>query len=124
MSPSSAAAQEKDFFDQSFGPFYRAEQAFLVNNRPENDSRPLLDYETLTWWFDVESRVRRVISLDQALNFDDVCFKPTGEACVVQSVTGYFGGSVSNLAPDTWKDRLSHCTESPGDPSCLPSSPK
>ncbi|KAJ6141754.1 hypothetical protein N7497_010853 [Penicillium chrysogenum] len=120
VSPSSAAAQEKDFFDQSFGPFYRAEQAFLVNNRPENDSRPLLDYETLTWWFDVESRVRRVISLGQSLNFDDVCFKPTGEACVVQSVTGYFGGSVSNLDPDTWKDRLSHCTESPGDPSCLP----
>jgi hypothetical protein len=32
-----------------------------------------------TWWFDVESRVRRVISLGQSLNFDDVCFKPTGE---------------------------------------------
>ncbi|KAJ5205162.1 Patched [Penicillium cf. griseofulvum] len=120
VSPSSAAAQEKDFFDQSFGPFYRAEQAFLVNDRPENNTRPLLDYETLTWWFDVESRVQRVISLDKALNLDDVCFKPTGEACVVQSFTGYFGGSVSNLDPGTWKDRLSHCTESPGDPSCLP----
>ncbi|KAJ5173494.1 Patched [Penicillium coprophilum] len=120
VSPSSAAAQEKDFFDRNFGPFYRAEQVFLVNDRPENDSRPLLDYETLTWWFDVESRVQRVISLDQGLNLDDVCFKPTGEACVVQSVTGYFGSSVSNLDPDTWEDRLSHCTESPGDPSCLP----
>lgn len=115
VSPSSAAAQEKAFFDESFGPFFRAEQAFLVN-----DTGPVLGYETLTWWFDVESRVRRMISLDLGLNLDDVCFKPTGDACVVQSLTGYFDGSVSNLDPDTWPDRLRHCTDSPGDPSCLP----
>ena len=115
VSPSSAAAQEKVFFDDNFGPFYRAEQAFLVN-----DEGPVLNYETLVWWFDVESRVRRMISLDEALNLEDVCFKPTGDACVVQSLTGYFGGSVFNLDPDTWQDRLRHCTESPGDPSCLP----
>ncbi|KAJ5675342.1 NPC intracellular cholesterol transporter 1-related protein 1 [Penicillium macrosclerotiorum] len=115
VSPSSAAAQEKEFFDKNFGPFYRAEQAFLVN-----DSGPVLEYDTLAWWFDVESRVRRMISLDQGLNLDDVCFKPTGDTCVVQSLTGYFGGSVANLDPDTWTNRLRHCTESPGDPSCLP----
>ncbi|KAJ5172033.1 NPC intracellular cholesterol transporter 1-related protein 1 [Penicillium capsulatum] len=115
VSPSSAAAQEKAFFDENFGPFYRAEQAFLIK-----EDGPVLDYETLVWWFDVESRVRRMISLDEALNLDDVCFKPTGDACVVQSLTGYFGGSVFNLDPDTWQDRLRHCTESPGDPSCLP----
>lgn len=115
VSPSSAAAQEKAFFDESFGPFFRAEQAFLVN-----ESGPVLDYETLTWWFDVESRVRRMISLNQGLNLDDVCFKPTGDACVVQSLTSYFHGSVSNLDPHTWQDRVRHCTDSPGDPSCLP----
>jgi Niemann-Pick C1 protein len=115
VSPSSPAAQEKAFFDESFGPFFRAEQAFLVN-----ETGPILDYDTLVWWFDVESRVRRRISLDKGLNLDDVCFKPTGDACVVQSLTGYFGGAVSNLDPDTWQDRLLHCTESPGDPSCLP----
>ncbi|KAJ6155292.1 hypothetical protein N7470_005858 [Penicillium chermesinum] len=115
VSPSSAAAQEKAFFDESFGPFYRAEQAFLVN-----DTGPVLNYETLVWWFDIESRVRRIISLERGLNLEDVCFKPTGDACVVQSLTGYFGGSVANLDPDTWEDRLLHCTESPGDPGCLP----
>ncbi|KAJ5666488.1 NPC intracellular cholesterol transporter 1-related protein 1 [Penicillium maclennaniae] len=115
VSPSSAAAQEKTFFDENFGPFFRAEQAFLVN-----DTGPVLDYQTLTWWFDVETRVRRVLSVDMGLNLEDVCFKPMGNACVVQSLTGYFGGSNSNLDPDTWKDRLRHCTESPGDVSCLP----
>ncbi|KAJ0426564.1 patched family-domain-containing protein [Aspergillus carlsbadensis] len=120
VSPTSAAAKEKEFFDKHFGPFYRAEQAFLVNDNSSVNNGRVLDYNTLSWWFDVESRVRRMISLDRGLTLDDVCFKPTGDACVIQSVTGYFGGSVSNLDPDTWEERLSHCTNSPGDPSCLP----
>ncbi|PKY06116.1 patched sphingolipid transporter [Aspergillus campestris IBT 28561] len=115
VSPTSAAAQEKAYFDANFGPFYRAEQAFLVN-----DYGRVLNYETLSWWFDVESRVRRMISLEREQSLDEICFKPTGDACVVQSLTGYFGGSVNNLDPETWRDRLQHCADSPGDVSCLP----
>lgn len=48
VSPSSAAAQEKDFFDQNFGPFYRAEQAFLVNESSSDGHGRVLDYNTLT----------------------------------------------------------------------------
>ncbi|PWY70929.1 multidrug efflux transporter AcrB transmembrane domain-containing protein [Aspergillus heteromorphus CBS 117.55] len=118
VSPSSAAAQEKAYFDENFGPFYRAEQAFLVNDT-SSDGR-VLSYDTLSWWFDVESRVHRMISLERELILDDICFKPTGDACVVQSLTGYFGGSVANLDPDTWEERLVHCAGSPGDVSCLP----
>lgn len=114
VSPTSKAAQEKEFFDSNFGPFFRAEQAFLVN-----DTGPVLSYDTLSWWFDVESRVRRMISLNSEIILDDVCFKPINDACVVQSVTGYFG-SMQGLRPDTWADWLKHCTESPGDINCLP----
>ncbi|KAL4924187.1 sphingolipid transporter NCR1 [Aspergillus undulatus] len=120
VSPTSAAAKEKAFFDENFGPFYRAEQAFLVNDNSTDGDGRVLDYETLSWWFGVESRVSRVISMNLGLSLDDVCFKPTGDACVIQSVTGYFGGSLSNLDPNTWEDRLKQCTDSPGDPSCLP----
>ncbi|EAW06602.1 sphingolipid transporter NCR1 [Aspergillus clavatus NRRL 1] len=115
VSPTSAAAQEKEYFDTNFGPFYRAEQAFLVN-----DHGPVLSYDTLTWWSGVESRIRRVNSSDHGLLLDQVCFKPTGDACVIQSITGYFGGSASNIQPDTWEERVKHCANSPGDPSCLP----
>ncbi|KAL4791047.1 patched family-domain-containing protein [Aspergillus venezuelensis] len=120
VSPKSAAAKEKAFFDENFGPFYRAEQAFLVNDNSTGVDGRVLDYNTLSWWFDVESRVRRMISMDRGLTLEDICLKPTGDACVIQSVTGYFGGSVSNLDPDTWEDRLRQCTDSPGDPGCLP----
>ncbi|PCG95978.1 Short-chain dehydrogenase/reductase SDR [Penicillium occitanis (nom. inval.)] len=115
VSPTSDAALDKEFFDDNFGPFFRAEQAFLVN-----DTGPVLNYDTLSWWFDVESRVRRMISLKQGLTLDDVCFKPTGDACVVQSLTGYYGGSSAGVTPRNWQKTLSHCTESPGDVSCLP----
>ncbi|KAK9559965.1 niemann-Pick type C- protein 1 [Aspergillus fumigatus] len=115
VSPTSPAAQEKEYFDANFGPFYRAEQVFVVN-----EHGPVLTYDTLSWWFDVESQIRRMISPGRGLLLDDVCFKPTGDACVVQSLTGYFGGSGWNLHPDTWEERIKHCANSPGDPSCLP----
>lgn len=118
VAPSSAAAKEKKFFDDNFGPFYRAEQAFVVNDTHHSGPGPVLSYDTLAWWFDVESRVQRMMSPDDRVTLGDVCFNPTGEACVVQSLTGYFGGSFSNVDSDTWQEHIRHCTESPVE--CLP----
>lgn len=116
VSPDSAAAEEKAFFDENFGPFYRAEQAFLVNDTNPAGPGPVLSYENLGWWFDVERRVNRLMIDD--ITFDDVCFKPTGDACVVQSITGYFGNDFFNIDPKTWRQDLRACTNSPVD--CLP----
>lgn len=118
VAPSSAAAKEKKFFDDSFGPFYRAEQAFVVNDTHHSSPGPVLSYDTLAWWFDVESRVQRMMSPDERVTLGNVCFNPTGEACVVQSLTGYFGGSFSNVNPNTWQGHIRQCTESPVE--CLP----
>ena len=117
VSPNSAAAQEKIFFDNNFGPFYRTEQAFLVNDTTSAGPSPVLSYETLQWWFGVEERIARMKSIDEKHTLKDVCFNPTGDACVVQSVSGWFG---SGLSTD-WEDTITHCADSPGDPSqCLP----
>ncbi|KAI9840838.1 MAG: hypothetical protein M1838_003885, partial [Thelocarpon superellum] len=118
VSPTSAAAEEKSFFDQHFGPFYRAQQAFLVNDTTPGGPGPVLSYDTLGWWFDVESRVQRLKSIQHGLTLDDVCFKPTGDACVVQSVTHYFPAGFASLEPDTWAAQLRACTAHPVD--CLP----
>lgn len=120
VSPTSAAALEKEFFDANFGPFYRAEQAFLVNDTHPSGPGPVLSYDTLRWWFGVENRVHRLRSSEYGLTLEDVCFKPTDVACVIQSVTGYYGGSFSNVEPDTWQDQLKHCAEQPGALECLP----
>ena len=119
VSPNSAAAKEKQFFDDNFGPFYRAEQAFLVNDsHTDGPAGSVLSYENLAWWFDVENRVNRMLSPEQHATLNDVCFNPTGEACVVQSVTGYFDGTIAELKPDEWAEHLQHCTSTPVD--CLP----
>ena len=115
VSPSSDAAQEKAFFDENFGPFYRAEQAFLVNDTGKT-AGPVLSYDTLEWWFSVEQRVRELESDRFMEKLDDICFKPTGTACVVQSVSGYFGAGLT----DDWADTIERCADSPGSQECLP----
>ncbi|GAB7338006.1 hypothetical protein MBLNU457_4378t2 [Dothideomycetes sp. NU457] len=118
VAPNSAAAQEKEFFDNNFGPFFRTEQAFLVNDTNPSGPGPVLSYETLQWWFDVEMRVQRLKS-PGGYTLDDVCYKPTGDACVVQSVTGYFGGADGGAGED-WAATIKDCTGNPGDVQCLP----
>jgi Niemann-Pick C1 protein len=117
VSPDSAAAQEKTFFDEKFGPFFRAEQAFLVNDT-QGEAGPVLSYETLDWWFGVENQIQRLKSYEHGVTLDKVCFKPVGDDCVVQSVTGYFQGDFANVSPDSWQDDLLQCVDNPS--SCLP----
>lgn len=114
VAPDSDAAQEKQFFDNNFGPFFRAEQAFLVNDTGTSGAGPVLSYDTLRWWFDVERRVNVQKSLGHGYTLDDVCYKPTGEACVIQSITQYFSGEFDELDPDDWAEQLQDAADQPG----------
>ncbi|MCJ1403219.1 hypothetical protein MMC11_006442 [Xylographa trunciseda] len=122
VSPSSAAAKEKEFFDTNFGPFYRTEQAFLTNDTQIANPGPVLSFNTLAWWADVEERVASLKSEDGEVSFEDVCFNPTGDACVVQSVTGYFysDGGFKKIFPHQWRKHIQDCVKSPGDTECRP----
>jgi len=118
VSPSSAAAQEKSFFDENFGPFYRAEQVFLVNDTHSEGNGPVLSYDTLVWWNGVEDQVSKLTGSKTGASLDDVCFNPTGDGCVVQSVTAWFGNDMKSYKPSTWKARLRECAASTV--GCLP----
>lgn len=107
VSPDSAAAKEKAFFDENFGAFYRAEKIFLVNDTSASGTGPVLSYDTLTWWAGVENDVRELKGGDFGTSFQDVCFKPTGSACVVQSPTVWFDGTKN------WKTTFRQCANSP-----------
>ena len=119
VAPDSDAAMEKAFFDANFGPFFRTEQAFLVNDTSLSEVSPVLSYETLAWWFDVERRIRIQKSLGQGYTLKDVCYKPTGNDCVTQSLSGYFG--TGDLTPENWAAQIIKCAKTPGDVECLPS---
>lgn len=120
VSPTSEAALEKQFFDENFGPFYRTQQAFLVNDTTDAGPSSVLNYDVLGWWFDVENRIRRMKSLMYGVTLDDVCFKPTDSGCVVQSITGYFGNDFWNVKEATWMRDLRSCTAQPVQSQCLP----
>lgn len=118
VSPTSAAAEEKSFFDNNFGPFYRAEQVFLVNDTHPGGPGPVLSYETLEWWIDVEKRVDGLSGNKTGVTLKDVCFNPTGDGCVVQSVAAWFENDIKTVSPSTWKEKLRSCAQSTVD--CLP----
>jgi len=107
VSPDSAAAQEKAFFDNNFGAFYRAEKVFLVNDTSSSGTGPVLSYDTFTWWAGVENEIQQLKGSDYGTSFQDVCFKPTGPACVVQSPTVWFDGT------ENWKSSFRQCADSP-----------
>ncbi|KAM7199663.1 Sterol-sensing domain of SREBP cleavage-activation domain containing protein [Rhypophila sp. PSN 637] len=113
VSPTSAAAEEKAFFDFNFGPFYRAEKIFLVNDTNPEGPGPVLSYDNLIWWMDVEKQVRNLKGKSYGTTLDDVCFKPTGDACVVQSVAAYFQDDPNMVNPKSWQTQLRKCADSP-----------
>jgi Niemann-Pick C1 protein len=118
VSPASTAAQEKIFFDDNFGPFYRAEQVFLINDTLPSGPGPVLSYDTLMWWIGIEERISGLKGQKTGSSLDDVCFNPTGNGCVVQSVAAYFGNNLKNYNSSTWETKLRACAKSPV--KCLP----
>lgn len=126
VSQDSELAQQKTFFEEHFGPFYRTEQIFLSRREHSSDPRPLLDWPTLQWWADVESQIRSLRS-PAGTTLADVCFAPTAESdemkavadCTVQSFMGYFRDSLGSVTEETWASRLDNCATNPT--ACLSS---
>lgn len=134
VAPLSESKQQKEFFDEKFGPFYRTEQIFITsvagNAETEPDAAiggaidvgtkaPVLSWDHLKYLFEVEADIRALKSRNgQTLR--DVCFKPAGprDACVVQSVAAWFGDDIYDYDEDTWAPHLQACAQSPVD--CLP----
>jgi Niemann-Pick C1 protein len=131
VAPDSESRLQKEYFDNHFGPFYRTEQIFVTALPPATESTPdvstttvgekgpVLTWERLKYWFDVEEEIRKLVS-PHGFSLDDVCFKPAGPrgTCVVQSVAAWYGNSLEDYSPDTWADHLDECAWSPVD--CLP----
>ena len=128
VAPSSEAKAQKDYFDDHFGPFYRAEQIFVTKvptNADTSDTSysqsPVLSYDVLSWLFDVEKDIRSLSTSANGLTLEDVCFKPGGPGtpCVVQSASGWFdGGDLEPYNSTSWQKRLADCAKQPV--TCLP----
>lgn len=114
VSPSSTALAQKQHFDESFTPFYRTSQLFFVNQVDE----PIASAERLENLFKLEDEIRSFKSNVYNDTLQDVCFHPNGDACIVQSVTGYWQGDINQFDPARWESELEQCTSEPS--MCLP----
>jgi Niemann-Pick C1 protein len=127
VSPSSESKQQKDFFDENFGPFYRTEQIFVTAsaavdsavNASLDEDEHALSWNHLKFWFKVEADIRSLRS-PSGYRFSDVCFKPAGPrgACVVQSIAAWFDNDLDSYDEDSWAAHLQSCAENPVE--CLP----
>ncbi|KAI0081680.1 multidrug efflux transporter AcrB transmembrane domain-containing protein [Panus rudis PR-1116 ss-1] len=117
VAPDSESKLQKDYFDEHFGPFYRTEQIFVTANET---SSPVLQWDHLKYWFNIEKEIRALQSSPHNYTLDDVCFKPAGPEgfCVVQSVAAWYGNDLSSYDPNTWSQHLLKCANSPVE--CLP----
>lgn len=140
VSPKSEAASQKQFFDKTFGPFYRPQQVFVMgvpsNYQEEEDGEmveqraklpppsPVLSYDSLDWWLQREQEIRELKSEPHGYTLQDVCFAPAGPGspCVVQSISAWLGTDMSNWADDdseySWRERIRSCAARPAE--CLP----
>lgn len=113
VSKDSQKYQEKRYFDENFGPFYRVEQVFVVN-----ETGPVLSYDTMRWWSEVEHNISQTIMSQDNATYQDLCFRPTAEStCVLESFIQYFPNGLPGQ--NTWREELQLCTDSPV--NCLPS---
>ena len=121
VAPDSESRIQKDFFDEHFGPFYRVEQVFVTsaNGSSPSEKEPVLSWDHLQYWADVEADIRELTSPD-GYTLSDVCLKPAGPDgyCVVQSVMAWFGNDLYSYDPETWASRLVSCAKQPV--NCLP----
>ena len=127
VAPDSESKLQKEYFDEHFGPFYRAEQIFVTKPQGISSvlgnaslSQPVLSYDHLDHWLRVEQHIRDLRSSPNGYGLTDVCFKPSGPGgpCVVQSIGAWFGNDLSDYNKETWKDRVLECANAPVD--CLP----
>lgn len=124
VGPTSESKLQKEYFDENFGPFYRTEQVFVTSSdmgSVESDiAEPVLTWDRLLWWFDVEKEIRSLTSEPNGYTLDDVCLKPAGPngSCVVQSITGWFSNSLEGYNSTSWIQRIQSCSSQPV--NCLP----
>ncbi|CAG8596163.1 11314_t:CDS:2 [Funneliformis mosseae] len=112
VAPNSDSAIQKEIFDQNFGPFYRTQQIFISN---KNSNQSVVNYDNLKNLFIIEREIREIKSPH---TLQDLCFHPNGDACIVQSVAGYWQSDLDNFSEETWREEFISCTSAPT--FCLP----
>lgn len=116
VSPEEPAFKDLQYFENHFGEWFRIEQIIISS---QNENQSVLNWENIQWWFEKELELQNLVGGDNESNaLSDICFKPMGDNCAIESFTQYFQGDINNIRENNWKLQLKGCTDSPV--NCLP----
>ena len=131
VAPTSTALVQKKTYEAHFGAFYRVEQ-FIMTRRDggaviqEQAMRRLFDLERALYNMSVFTQAPEEVPANRSVRLTDLCFKPLGEACLIESPTAYWQGDPARFnANDAWRDHLDVCAHhaanvNDADIGCLP----
>ncbi|CAF1006470.1 unnamed protein product [Brachionus calyciflorus] len=129
---SSIARQNKKYFDENFGPFYRITQLIIEPKKTvtpthyNNMNITSLKIEILKETFDLYNQL---IQIKEPISLDTICFKPLepeNQNCAIQSIFQYFQNDMEKFASLTQSEEdlykhLQSCMSNPLDSECLSS---
>ncbi|CAG2116486.1 unnamed protein product, partial [Medioppia subpectinata] len=113
--PTSRARSEKDFFDNSFGPFYRTAQIiiwpnnkttfehFYLEDETTNSTKtigPVFEKQFLLQVLELQSKVLNLTAnvADKEVVLSDICFDPMkNKKCATQTPLGWFQNDINIL---------------------------
>jgi Niemann-Pick C1 protein len=91
---------EKQYFDESFGAFFRVQQ-MIITNKTE---RSLLDVNSILDLYEIQKEIKEIAIPDinnprNVIELKDLCFKPMADSngCMVDSVVEYFQNNKDNI---------------------------
>uniref|UniRef100_A0A671L7D7 Niemann-Pick C1 protein-like n=1 Tax=Sinocyclocheilus anshuiensis TaxID=1608454 RepID=A0A671L7D7_9TELE len=108
-SPSSRARQEKDYFDQHFGPFFRTEQLIITTplnasgvfspiSGPDIHFSSILNISLLHQVLDLQTEIAKLTAeyKGETVTFKDICISPLApynDNCTILSLLNYYQNS-------------------------------
>lgn len=94
VGPGSVAAEEKKFFDTHLAPFYRIEQLILatIPAAGGQTAPAIVTGSNLLLLFEMQKKIDdlRANYSGSSVSLQDICMKPLGTPCAVQSILQYY----------------------------------
>uniref|UniRef100_A0A7C9FG71 SSD domain-containing protein n=2 Tax=Opuntia streptacantha TaxID=393608 RepID=A0A7C9FG71_OPUST len=115
VGPGSKAAEEKHFFDSHLAPFYRIEQVMLAT-KPDpltGKSPSIVTDDNIQLLFEVQQKVDEltVNYSGSRVSLTDICLKPLGDDCAIQSILQYFQMDADNYDYSGGVEHALYCFE-------------
>lgn len=137
----SKARSDMEYFNEKFWKFYRIEQViiepkdttpFTMPNYTNYDGDaliqfgPAFDHAFLLQAFDLFQTIKDIsvttsneFGKQTNLTLQDICYKPLGGSCAIQSIFTYFGDDLSEVQRPDYLKRIMNCVENGLNPKCF-----